>query len=159
MRCVLSVIAVVALPLAPLSGQATAQARARIPSQFVARFPCPTPIPHAWGVADSTLATQPRCALVAAAVHAFRRSIAQSPLLRDIALSKVACIRVQRMTLRDPNTERVVADNWLVSFYSDGQSDFEVPIDPRTGKGRPFRSPREFGFSTRELCAPLPNDR
>ena len=157
--CVLGALGVVGLALASLPAQAQAKGGTAVSRQIVARFPCPAPIPAAWGVADSTLASQPRCALVAAAVVAFNRSIARSPRLRRVAWRKVACTSVQRMTFRDPQTDRVVSDKWLVTFYSDSQPDVSVALDPQTGTGRASPSLKEFGYTAREICVRLPNDR
>ena len=142
-----------AVPLTSLPAQRAVTARAVIPVRILSRFPCPARIPGSWFVADSTLAHKPRCALVAAAVYAFHRSAERDARLREVSLSKVTCTRVQRITLRDPHSESVVSDNWLVAFYSDGQPDVAVSIDPRTGDGRAFISAREFDYSARQLCA------
>ena len=154
-RCLFAI----ALPLAVLSAQRPSSAATAIPSRIQRRFPCPAAIPASWGVADSTLAHAPRCALVAAAVHAVNASVARNPRLRNVSLARVGCIKIQRMTFRNPGNERVVSDQWLVDFYSDGQPDLTVSIDPTSGDGRAFISKREFDYSTRQLCAQLPNNR
>jgi hypothetical protein len=90
---------------------------------------------------------------VAAAVAAVRAGAHEDITLADIRLARVACVRLRRIQLRDPGTDSVITDHWSVEFYSDGQPDVVATVHPETGAARAAVAPREFGYSTQELCA------
>ena len=144
---------------ATIAAQSAVSARTHVGSRIQRRFACPRAIPDSWTAGDSTLGAKPRCALVVAAVAAINRAAPLTPALQTITLEHVACVRVDRITLRNPDRERIVSDTWLVEFYSDDQADVAVSLNPVTGTGRAFINQREFNASSRELCAQLPNDR
>jgi hypothetical protein len=152
--CLLGVLLACRLLHAPLTAQTVMPERTGVSETIRRRFPCPRQIPAAWTRADATLGQFPRCALVVAALQANERSTASIPFLPRVSLSQATCIRVRRITLRNPDSNRVVSDNWAVEFYSDGQPDVLVTLDPRTGTGHTNVSPRDFNYSTQELCAP-----
>jgi len=144
------------LPFAALRAQrpAAADQPARILEQLTARYPCPVPVPAAWAVGDSSLATQPRCALVAASVAALRTAARDSVALPHIDLSRIVCVRVHVFTFRDPQTERIASDYWSVEFYSNNQSNARAVISRQTGRIRVGLLSNEFGYSAAQMCRP-----
>ena len=116
-------------------------------------YPCPSPVPASWTAADPGLGRGPRCSLVAAAAAAVEAGTRRDSALAGIRLARVACVRAERLTLWDPDRRRIVADNWLVAFYADGQPDVAAAIHAGTGAARAFRNPRDVQSSTEDICA------
>lgn len=152
-RCLLGVFLACGLLHTPFGAQAIRPGRLEVSETIRQRFPCPRHVPAAWTRADATLGQFPWCALIVAAFQATERSAVSVPSLRRVSLSQATCIRVRRVTLRNPNSNVVISDNWAVEFYSDGQPDVLVTLDPRTGTGHAGVSLRDFNSSTQELCA------
>src|SRR5690606_23705415 len=133
-RWVSRAIPYAAIPL--LSGcdrQAPPRASGDVPAAIVQRYACPVSLPAWWTAADSSLGSGERCALVAAAVEAIVESSEADSALAAVDLSRVACVRAERITLSDPGDQRVVADTWLLAFYSDAQPDVAVAVRAYTG--------------------------
>jgi hypothetical protein len=125
-----------------------------VPATVVRRYSCPTDVPAAWTAADSSLGSGPRCTLVAAAAAAIAASARGDSTLAGVSLARATCVRAERVTLLDPSQRWVVADTWLVAFYSDSQPDAVAAIHVGTGAAHGFVSPRDVRATAQEMCAP-----
>jgi hypothetical protein len=124
-----------------------------VPGALVSQYPCPSSRPAAWSSADTSLGHGARCSLVEAAAHKVRLSSTTNSVLARVNLSTVTCVQVHRWSFRDARTDSLSSDYWTVEFYSDSQPDALVRVDPVTGEARASVGKREFGSSTRQLCA------
>jgi hypothetical protein len=124
-----------------------------VPAALVSRYPCPSSRPATWTSADTSLGHGARCSLVEAAAHQVRSSSTTDSVLARVNLSTVTCVQVHRWSFRDASTDSLASDYWTVEFYSDSQPDALVRVDPLTGEARASVGNREFGSSTRQLCA------
>jgi hypothetical protein len=146
-------LAVIATSLAALSCRHAVSDSAGVPESLVRTYPCPNSVPSAWTVVDPSLGHGPRCSLVQAAAHELRSAGAIDSVLARVDPAGIACVRVYRWRFRDARTDSVSSDYWTVEFYSDQQPDVVVRVDPVTGATRAAAGNREFGASTRQLCA------
>ena len=134
--------------------QAPPRASGDVPAAVVERYACPSSLPAWWTAADPSLGSGERCALVAAAVETIVESFEADSALAAVDLDRVACVRAERITLRDPGDQRVVADTWLLAFYSDAQPDVAVAVRTDTVSMRAFINPRDMMASSEEICSP-----
>jgi hypothetical protein len=133
--------------------QRAASSNDGVPAALVSRYPCPSSLPAAWTSADSSLGYGARCSLLQAAAHQVKLASTTNAVLARVNLSTVTCVQVHRWSFRDARTDSLKYDYWTVEFYSDSQPDALVRVDPVTGEGKASVGNREFGYSTRQLCA------
>ena len=124
-----------------------------IPAALVNQYPCPSSLPGAWTSADTSLGHGARCSLLEAAAHQVKFASTTNALLARVNLSTVTCVQVHRWSFRDARTDSLSSDYWTVEFCSDSQPDALVRVNPVTGAARASVGNREFGYSTRQLCA------
>jgi hypothetical protein len=154
-RCVPRVLLSAAIPLlAGCDRLAPSRAAGDVPAAIVHRYDCPPTLPVWWTAADSSLGSGDRCSLVAAAVSAIADGTEADSTLAAVDPNRAACVRAERIVLRDPGDQRVVADTWLVAFYSDAQPDVVVAVQTETGSMSAFINPRDVLESAEEICAP-----
>jgi hypothetical protein len=133
--------------------QRAASSNDGVPAALVSHYPCPSSLPVAWISADTSLGHGARCSLLEAAAHQVKLASTTNAVLSRINLSTVTCVQVHRWSFRDARTDSLTSDYWTVEFYSDSQPDALVRVDPVTGEARASVGSREFGYSTRQLCA------
>lgn len=119
--------------------------------QMVYRTPCPTPVPRAWGMVDSTLGRLPRCSLIETAARAISQFQQMRPPVTGPADPwNPLCVRV--VVGRNTGSTGLPGD-WLVVFDLAVNHQAWVVIDRQsgevgnvsTGYGSPGDMPRCMG--------------
>ena len=119
--------------------------------QMVYRTPCPTPVPRAWGMVDSTLGRLPRCSLVETAARAISQFQQMRPPVTGPADPwNPLCVRV--VVGRNTGSTGLPGD-WLVVFDLAVNHQAWVVIDRQSGEvgnvsfghGSPDDRPRCMG--------------
>lgn len=119
--------------------------------QMVYRTPCPTPVPRAWSMVDSTLGRLPRCSLVETAARAISQFQQMRPPVTGPADPwNPLCVRV--VVGRNTGSTGLPGD-WLVVFDLAVNHQAWVVIDRQSGEvgnvsfgyGSPDERPRCMG--------------
>lgn len=114
-------------------------------AQISRAYPCPSSVPAAWVVGDSTLGSGVRCSLVAAGVAAIQhhQSVPELlPILRATDVSGFACVALRAEAMRSQKGKLDLA-RWSVSFFSKKTPSLVVDISRVTGEARVYRMVEE----------------
>ena len=122
-------------------------------ARLAREHPCPALPPTNWTASDTSLGRGSRCVLVATGASAISAAGNKDPRFRALDLARAECVRLQRVTLRTPARDSVVADGWLVVFHYERKPDVAVAIRAATGEAGAFFNPRDDKSSTAAVCA------
>ena len=99
--------------------------------QLAFRTPCPSPIPRAWSMVDTTLGQSPRCTLLEVAARAIARYLQARPQADGGDPWTPLCVRV--IVRRNSETTALPLDWWVV-FDLTADTPAWVVIDRHTGE-------------------------